>query len=264
MFDLVGYRPGHSRERVVPDGRMYLIIELDGRGRSIYDRLTGEPIQACQQAWLSGIHQQHFVIGDLSAESRLLAICFAPGASAQFTHEPAHTFCERIVQAEEVFGAPILSLRDQLLKLPDPMQRLTHTEAWLADRLDESFQTPPYVQVALDELLSRPGNMRLTEFVARRAEVSYKHFVEVFQRQVGPGPKVMQRILRFASVFTRLQGQARVNWAELSQDLGFSDQAHFIREFVAFSGYRPSEFQAQFNDRENFFPEDGARSTPDG
>ena len=46
-----------------------------------------------------------------------------------------------------------------------------------------------------------------------------------------------------------------MDWARISYDLGFSDQAHFVREFKGFSGYRPVQFQKQEHDRLNFFPE---------
>jgi len=259
MFHLDGYLPGHSRERLVPDGRMHLVIELDGRPRYIYHNVTGEARQTCQGAWLSGVHSNYILIGDTDSESRLLAIQFAPGGSMPFTHRSAAEFCDAVVPAETVFGNGVLALREDLLSLDDPMAKLSAAEAWLVDCFEAEFLTPDYLQSVLNRLQESPGTIRLTELVAEQSTVSYKHFIDRFRRQVGPGPKGLQRILRFTSVFERLQSQKSVNWAELSLEFGFSDQAHFIREFRTFSGYRPEEFQGMGHDRVNFFPDD-----PDG
>ena len=104
-------------------------------------------------------------------------------------------------------------------------------------------------------LLADPGSVRWTEYVDREASVSYRHFVGQFRRFVGPTPKTMQRILRFAEVFERVQERTDVDWAGISYELGYSDQAHFVREFRRFSGYRPVQFRRQGHDRLNFFPE---------
>ena len=45
MFLLDGYAPDHVRERIVPNGRMTLVIELDGASPE-YEKLLGFFIEA--------------------------------------------------------------------------------------------------------------------------------------------------------------------------------------------------------------------------
>lgn len=256
LFDLMGYLPGHSRERLVPNGRMQLIIELDGRERHVFDNQSGESRQVCSGAWLSGIHSNYIVIGETNAANHLLAVQFAPGGSMPFTHQPAERYCDSVVPAAEVFGDGILDLRGALRTTGSYAERLDRLEAWLVSRFEGSLATPPEVQLPLEVLLETPGSTSLTKLIEQRGETSYRHFVKLFRQHVGPAPKTFQRILRFAQVFARLQRPEDLSWSELSLELGFSDQAHFIREFRAFSGYRPREFQDEGHDRLNFFPDD--------
>ena len=258
MFDLRGYEPEHPRERIVPDGRMHLVIELDDRPRYLYDRASGESIQECARAWLSGVHTRYITIGDTDQESRLLAVQFALGQSSPFTHRAASDFCDAVVPAAEVFGKGILDLRQALLQEKVAERRLALAESWLVDRWDAGWRSPPAVTEALTVLQAAPSDLKWTAWVAEHTEHSYKHFLSLFKRHVGPSPKVMQRVLRFAGVFQLLQTNEQVSWADVSADLGYSDQAHFVREFCAFSGYRPSQFLRDGHDRVNFFPE-GAR-----
>lgn len=256
LFHLDGYRPEHTRERLVPNGRMNLVVALDGRDRFVFDDRAGEPLQTCRGAWLSGVHTEYLTIGETSPENRLLVVQFSPGGSVPFTHTSADTFCDRVVPATEVFGPGFAALQIEL-EQSRPADSLTKVSAWLEQRFDPAFAPPPPVREFLDALLENPANCRPTEFVERRLEISHKHFIQLFRRHVGPTPKTMQRILRFQSILASLQDDVAVDWPALSHELGFADQAHLIREFRRFSGYRAAAFHAEGHDRVNFFPDDG-------
>jgi len=124
LFHLRGYVPGHSRERLVPDGRMNLVIELDGRERHVYDNDSGLSRQVCRGSWLSGVHSDYITIGDTDSESILLVVQFAPGGSLPFTHTSAAELCDVVVPAETIFGGAVLTLREELLALDEALHRL--------------------------------------------------------------------------------------------------------------------------------------------
>ncbi|MFK7740756.1 MAG: helix-turn-helix domain-containing protein [Planctomycetota bacterium] len=257
VFYLDKYEPEHERERVVPNGRMTLVIELDGRLRHVYDNATGRPRATYQCAWLSGVHTNYFTIGDTRAGSRLMAVQFAFAGSMAITHRAASDFVDQVVPAADVFGNDIVELRDALAKTADPHGCLDTLESWLTQRFDASLAPPAYVREAAATIQRDAAEIALTS-LSEAAGVSHRHFLEHFRRHVGITPKALHRILRFYAVFERIQQQEKVPWAALAAELGFADQAHFIREFRAFSGYRPSSFQRDGGgrDRTNFFPDD--------
>ena len=51
-------------------------------------------------------------------------------------------------------------------------------------------------------------------------------------------------------------GNSDVDWAEAAMDLGYADQAHFVREFRAFSGLTPSEYRRRAPADPNHVPGD--------
>ena len=257
VFSLEAYQPSHKAERLVPNGRVTLVIELDGRDRHIYDNRTGASIQVCRDAWLSGTHSGYLTIGDTSTASRLAVVQFAPGRALPLIHKALNAFNDRVVPAVEVFGSPILALRRHLLPMTDAQEVIAAIETWLSERYDAAFEPPDVILAATRALLADPGSVVWTRLVDQHGSVSYKHFVELFKTYVGPNPKTMQRILRFAQVFEQIQRQESPEWATLSLDLGYADQSHFIRDFCAFSGYRPRRFIEEGHERMNFFPEEG-------
>jgi AraC-like DNA-binding protein len=257
MFFLDGYSPDHVRERIVPNGRMTLVLELDGRPRYVFDNDTGEAVQTCQHTWLSGVHERHITIGETRPVNRLMAVQFAPGASVPFTGRPASEFRNAIVSGDSVFGPSIFELRDRIVSSDDPEARLDLLESWLVDRFDVKLAAPEHLTRAIERLVESPSDARITTLAAEQAGISSKHFIELFRRHVGTTPKVFQRVLRFSQVFEALQRSEPVSWAELSAELGYVDQSHLHHEFRLFSGYRPGEFRNRNDDRVNFFAEEG-------
>lgn len=259
MFSLSDYTPEHSTERIVPNGRISLVIELDGRERHIYDNQTGESRQICRGAWVSGVQSSYLTIGDTRPGTRLAAVQFSPGWAMPLLHCTLNDLNDRVAPAEEIFGASIVNLRQGLVDLADGEAVTARIEQWLLDRYDSNLEPPTVVSRVVDRLQSNPGGVSLTRLVETEGSISYKHFVSLFRKHVGSTPKAMQRILRFYRVFERIQNEPIVDWAGLSLELGFSDQAHFIRDFREFSGFRPQRFVEAGHDRINFFPDDHPR-----
>jgi AraC-like DNA-binding protein len=77
----------------------------------------------------------------------------------------------------------------------------------------------------------------------------------LFKRAVGLPPKVYARVLRFQSVLKQAHGMARLNrlvsWADLALQAGYSDQAHFSREFRAMAGVTPEAYRRQASEHAN-------------
>ena len=76
---------------------------------------------------------------------------------------------------------------------------------------------------------------------------NYKYLERHFLQIVGPTPKRFTRIARFQYVMQTLRYTAFHAWPSIALDCGYYDQAHFIKEFKAFTGATPSEFIARQN-----------------
>jgi AraC-like DNA-binding protein len=61
---------------------------------------------------------------------------------------------------------------------------------------------------------------------------------------VGLTPKAFAQILRFDKGIRRLRREGRRSLAEVAQDCGYYDQAHFNRDFRRFAGTTPIDLLA--------------------
>ena len=62
------------------------------------------------------------------------------------------------------------------------------------------------------------------------------------RRYVGVGPKWLIKRFRLQEAAARLEAGETHDWAELSHQLGYFDQAHFVNEFTALVGQSPAAY----------------------
>ena len=80
------------------------------------------------------------------------------------------------------------------------------------------------------------------EDVARIAGVSLRTLHRHFERYVGVGPKWIIRRARVHEAAERVAHGEAVDWAGLSIDLGYHDQAHLIHDFKEQIGETPAAY----------------------
>lgn len=74
-----------------------------------------------------------------------------------------------------------------------------------------------------------------------------------FEAAVGLAPKRFARLLRFQRVFEQQRESDATVWAQVALECGYCDQAHFNRDFRAFSGLAPRQLLADADPLTTFF-----------
>lgn len=251
-----GYMPEHSIERVVPDGHVYLIFELDNFTRSTYDNDSLEPNQHFTKCWLSGLQKNYISISALPG-SEMFVIKFKPGGAITFLHKALDEISDSVIPAEQVFGEEVLGLREKLYSAKTSKDKFKLAEQFLSERFDSDFLPDGSIYKAIDSIQCDPEFMETSMMkLIEESGFSKKHFIDLFKKSVGVTPKYFQRILRFNCILPKVQKQSDISWPQISAACGFYDQAHFIREFRQFSGYNPESFltKQKGHGEVNFFP----------
>lgn len=249
--------PSHAQERIVPSGTVELVINLSEDEFRIYDATASQGFQRFSGAIVSGAYDSYFVI-DTAAHASVIGVHFKPGGALPFLGLPPGALGAGHVDLETLWGRAARELRESLCSCPAPTRRFEILEAALLHRLGRPIRRHAAVPMALQEL----GRGTSVREVVAQVGLSHRRFVEVFTTEVGMTPKLFARVQRFQRA-AALTHDATPDWSNIAAQCGYFDQAHLIRDFVAFTGFPPSQFVRHSSPRvkENHLPLFGAEGS---
>ncbi|MFJ9812726.1 DUF6597 domain-containing transcriptional factor [Streptomyces sp. NPDC101158] len=99
--------------------------------------------------------------------------------------------------------------------------------------------------MALVDLVRTDRGMRRVSDLARSAGLSSRSLQRLFAAHVGVGPKWVILRYRIHEALERAEAgsaTAPPDWARLAAELGYSDQAHLVRDFTATVGVPPTTY----------------------
>ena len=114
--------------------------------------------------------------------------------------------------------------------------------------MEATLQTPePFdrgafnrCEAAVRQLSAEPT--RSVGDIATELGVSHGYLDRQFSEQVGLSPRALARILRVRRLLEAIDVYGSIGWAERAAELGWSDQAHLIRDFKRHTGVTPSHY----------------------
>ncbi len=256
-----GFDPRHTMERLLPDGTMELVIDLREHPKRLHDRNDHSRATLYRRAWLSGMQSEYLVIG--ASPGSMMGAHFRAGGAWPFFGRPLSEFAGQVVEFDCVVGADAASLRDSLLEAPTPKNKFALLERFLLARGGDRLRADSAVQYALEQLVSVPTRLLIRDLAAR-VGISQKHLIQLFDCRVGLKPKQVDRVARFQRAIKKLAAArpADPDWAAIALDCGYYDQAHFIHDFQAFSGFTPTQYLKQPSEYTNYLIVDPPSATP--
>lgn len=166
----------------------------------------------------------------------VLGVVFKPGCAAAALKVPARALDERGRPLEELWGLRAGSLVDRLSAASDFAERRAILEGEILARLRP---IDPEVSTAVKRLATSPGT-RVRSLAVDRAAI--RRLERKFRSGLGMPPKRLARMFRLQKVLRLWADGKHDSWAKLAAAAGYSDQAHFIRDFTDFVGEPPGAF----------------------
>jgi AraC-like DNA-binding protein len=80
-------------------------------------------------------------------------------------------------------------------------------------------------------------------------QVGRRALQRLFRDYVGVSPKWVIQRYRLLDAAERVAAGTAVPWADLALDLGYADQAHFIRDFKRLVGRSPADYARRLGTR---------------
>lgn len=184
-------------------------------------------------ATVHGVSSGH-QIKVLEGANGVFGVAFRPGCFRPFLRTSVSTITDRSINAGKVFSQD----------LPDPLEVET-VERFLRACLPEP---DPRAEEAADIVATIAAKPEITrvDALARHLGTSVRQLQRLFAGYVGIGPKWVIRRYRLHEVTERLATGAEIDWASLAAELGYADQAHFVRDFKEMFGETPTSYSQRY------------------
>lgn len=252
MWLVQGFIADYTREKILPDGAIELIIDLDSQPKSIFENETSENFRTVTKGWISGERTRYIIIA-ADTNQLMVGIRFRPGGAYPFFSFPISELSESVTELDLIWGSLVDEIRDQLMGIEPPEQKLVLLESFLLRQAHRSLEANRLIAFAVHQLQHSPQFLAIRD-LANTIGITQKHLISQFEKVVGLRPKSFARVCKFQKVVNLIEQQKEIEWATIAADCGYYDQAHFIHEFQTFSGLNPSAYLKQRGDYVNYIP----------
>jgi AraC-like DNA-binding protein len=229
------YPPDDGDESVTPDACIELILNVGVP----YHHVGSGGERELPQAFLIGLLDRPVMLRARGLV-RLVAVRFHAWGLAPFLDSKAPARNALTFGLDEQWGDVTRAVESHV-RADDYDAAVAHVEEFLLRRrLATSFDLR-HIRAAAKLLQHTKGQVRVAELAdacclsARQIE---RRFVDV----AGVPPKALARMVRFDAIRTRLMYSQDADLTALAHEFGYADQAHFSRDFRAFTGTTPRRF----------------------
>lgn len=208
-------------QRVLPDGCIDLLIDLDARTAELVGPMTRAALVP-------------------TVPGRILAARFRPGVGERFARVPLGALVDESVHASDV-GIDAEPLLDALEEATTPNEHHAVLVRFVRARLRDADPIDRLARRAVDRITRAPISVA---GLADELGVSRQYLARTFAREVGVSPKLLARIARLQRVMLAVEAGRR-DWSRLAQELGFADQSHLVHDTTELAGLSPARLASE-------------------
>jgi AraC-like DNA-binding protein len=223
---------------VLPDGSSELIVH---RERPFHRHTAAEGVERQSERLFVGQMRAPVVL-QAEGAADVVGIRLRPHGAFALLGCPQHVYADAIPDVEALEMPWLTEAMRRAQQAESAESAIACLEDALRRRLPVRARRDPRVGAALALIEEAGGDVRV-ETVAARAGAGRRHLERLFREEVGVGPKVFARLVRFQAAAARVVGEPDVPLVAVSGDSGYFDQSHMIRDFLAFAGSSPDELR---------------------
>jgi AraC-like DNA-binding protein len=180
----------------------------------------------------------------LEHQGRVFGVKFKPGGFHPFFQAPVSRLTNRTVTLRSVFGSAGAAYAAAVLAESDETRLVAIAEAFLrrlAPTRDPTAEALAQIvaDIAADRTITTVAGL------VRRCDCTTRSLQRLFAQYIGVSPKWVIKRYRLHEVVERPTSGDAIDWTQLALELGYFDQAHFIRDFKSIVGRTPGDYVKQ-------------------
>jgi AraC-like DNA-binding protein len=177
-----------------------------------------------------------------SGNCLMMGVRLLPEAAIGLFGAPLKVVDPVFMGARELLGARFCECLEPLLEVRDEAGALAIMEDFLLRQMTRTSRATERFVAAMRQI--RNGGLGFDHrALGDKLFVCDRQAQRLFKEHVGLSPVAYHRIIRFRRAYDHATEQTVQRWGDLAIELGYSDQAHFNRDFKAFCGVTPGRLQ---------------------
>lgn len=231
-YDRMEFGEDESEFEVVPDSYVEIIFHFGSACSIFYDG----SLQLLPSPFMMGLQNQpiRFQTGNCL---EIMAVRCYPWAVSDLLGLPSGGKQVRAIDHPLAGLQPVLAKYVLAGKMEEAMAQLTHFFLHTTARVS----TVSMLSKAGAAMTKEKGTLSVNE-VAAAAHATVRTLERNFKKSSGHTVKDVSGLMRFEQARNQLWLYPDANLAGLAHELGYTDQAHFSKEFKRYSGTSPAAF----------------------
>jgi len=181
---------------------------------------------------------------ELLNDCTYFGIRFYPEQTIIHLNNPLHELIGKLIPLNEVFSFP-MPIVEQIAECTYFQQRISSFEKFIRSfQLIQSLNLN-MVEYAVQQIYRSKGTISIKD-LSRDIGFTEQYIRRKFSEKIGFSPKQFSRIVQFQNVIEDFLLMANTSTQDIIYDIGFYDQAHFIKVFKQMTNFTPKQYQELF------------------
>lgn len=242
QFQLLRFNPSEELQFYIDH---FWILEWDAMGGVYKQEIQSNPsvqlVFEKGKTWIWGVITGKFQ-RTLEDEGKVLGVRFRPGGFYPFYKSSVTEITDGVLAFDEVFDADVKKLEDDILSPDDLEKSLECVEQFFKNNLPEKDEWVERINDIID-LITKDKDLMSVEHLVEQLDMSKRSLQRLFKWYVGIQPTwVIKRFRLHEAAALIADNDNETVWPEIALELGYYDQAHFIKDFKSVVGKTPTEY----------------------
>jgi AraC-like DNA-binding protein len=171
----------------------------------------------------------------------VFGVKFLPGAFYPWVRQPLSDLHKKEVRLEILFGEKHSLVEQAILQSSSTEEKIRCIEKYLMAVAPQPDQNLNVIKTLCRMIMENRSLLRV-EDLSNASGLTIRQLQCLFREQVGWSPKWMIQRYRLHEILEQANSGQSIDWLSLAEQLGYFDQAHFIRDFRKLIGETPTEY----------------------
>jgi AraC-like DNA-binding protein len=232
---------GEVGERVIPTGNIQMMFHY----KNPFLCTSAKEHIVQPRTFMSGLSCE-WADAIACGDSGVIGVVFFPSGTCNFFDFPLCHLENSTVSLYDIDGGKANLVEDKINSASSLKERVAAVEDYLFSRLKPIDAIGlRLIKNIVGRILQKRGQVTAAD-LSKMLFLSEKSLERKCSSFIGISPKQFIRIVRFQETIKGLAHADKKLLTEASCENGFFDQAHFIKDFKALSGYTPREFLRRY------------------